>query len=297
MKVLVTGSSGLIGSALVERLAGAGHEVTRLVRRAPRPGEAEARWDPEAGSIDAARLEGLAAAVHLAGATIARRWTRRHKARILDSRVRGTRLLSETLAGLDPPPHTLVSASAIGIYGDRGDEALAEQSPPGHGFLPEVCRAWEGATEPAARAGIRVAHLRMGLVLSRRGGALARMLLPFRLGLGGVVGSGRQFWSWVALDDALAAVEHLLADPSLEGPVNVASPNPVTNREFTTALGCVLRRPTFFPLPAFAARLAFGQMADELLLASTRVTPARLLAAGFAFHHPELQAALSVALA
>jgi len=292
MRVLVTGSSGLIGSALVERLRAGDHEVTRLVRREPRPGEAEVAWDPAAGAVDAAGLEGHDAAVHLAGESIAGRWTARKKARMRDSRVGGTRLLCEALAGLDRAPAVLVAASAIGVYGDRGDEVLTEQSAPGGGFLAQLCREWEAATRQAADAGIRVAHLRLGVVLSRRGGALARMLLPFRLGLGGVVGSGRQWWSWVALDDVVAAAEHALATASLSGAVNVVSPHPATCREFTKALGRVLARPTLVPLPAFAARLALGEMADALLLASARVVPEELLDSGFAFAHPQLEPAL-----
>lgn len=296
MRVLVTGTSGLIGSALVEQMAHGGREVVRLVRREPRRGGDETRWDPAAGSIDAAGLEGCDAVVHLAGESVAGRWTAAKKARIRESRVEGTRLLAETLAGLERPPSVLACASAAGFYGDRGDEALTEDSAPGEGFLAGVCRDWEAAAEPAAEAGIRVAHLRFGIVLSRRGGALARMLPPFCFGLGGVLGSGRQWWSWVALDDVLAAIEHVLASETLRGPVNITAPHPATNRAFTRTLGRVLRRPTFFWVPPCVARLAFGQMADEMLLASARVLPRRLLDTGFAFRHPSPEPALRAVL-
>ena len=292
MKVLVSGSSGLIGSALVGAWANAGHEAVRLVRRGTGLDGAEVGWDPATGRIDAAALEGLDAVVHLAGESIAGRWTPRKKSAIRGSRVDGTRLLCETLAGLDAPPDLLVCASAVGFYGNRGDERLTEESGPGDGFLADVCREWEAATRPAEERGIRVVSLRLGMVLSRRGGALAQMLLPFRLGLGGPVGSGRQWWSWIALDDVVAAVDHVLATPGLRGPVNLVSPEPVTNREFARALGRVLRRPAFLPMPAFAARLALGEMADAAILASVRATPLRLLESGFAFAHPSLEPAL-----
>jgi uncharacterized protein (TIGR01777 family) len=293
MRVLVTGSSGLVGSALVPFLNSGGHRVTRLVRSKPRAAEAYALWDPEAGTIDASSLEGLDAVVHLAGESIAAgRWTAARKARILESRVKGTNLLTGTLAGLSQPPKVLVSASAVGFYGDRGEEVLREESSSGSGFLAEVCRQWEAATAPAAQVGIRVVHLRFGMILSAKGGALQRLLLPFRFGLGGRLGSGRQFMSWVALDDIVGAIHHALTTEELQGPVNAVSPTAVRNAEFTRTLGRVLRRPAVFPLPAFAARLAFGQMADELLLASQRVEPARLLASSYQFRFPELEAAL-----
>lgn len=298
MNVLVTGSSGLVGSALVRRLTGDGHSVTRLVRSRRGTGEAQVAWDPEAGAIDAASLEGLDAVVHLAGESIAAgRWTAARKTRILDSRVKGTRLLAETLAGLRDRPKVLVSASAVGYYGDRGEEPLREESASGSGFLADVCRQWEAAAAPAAQAGIRVVHARFGVILSAAGGALPRLLPPFRLGLGGRLGSGRQFMSWIALDDAVGAICHALTHDDLQGPVNTASPTPVRNDEFTKALGRVLRRPTLFPLPAFAARLAFGQMADELLLASQRVEPAKLLASGYQFAFLDLEGALRRLLA
>ena len=297
MRILLTGSSGLIGSALVVFLRAGGHAVTPLVRR-PAQAEKEIFWDPAAGKLDAAALEGFDAAVHLAGENLsARRWTASFKARILASRARGTHLLAEALARLNQPPRALLSASAVGYYGDAGDRALTEESPGGRGFLSEVCRAWEAATEPAAQKGIRIVNLRIGFVLSAAGGGLAKMLLPFQLGLGGRIGSGRQFMSWIALDDLVAAILFALTHDALRGPVNATAPNPVTNREFTRTLGRVLGRPTVFPMPALAARLALGEMADELLLAGQRTLPAKLQAAGFAFRFPALDPALRHALA
>ncbi len=291
MNILISGASGLIGSALVKSLSEAGHAVRRLVRRAAGP--AEVRWDPAAGRLDAADLEGLDAVVHLAGENIAAgRWTRRRKARIRDSRAKGTHLLSRTLAGLADPPGVFISASAVGFYGDRGDRQLDEQSPPGSGFLAEVCRRWEAATEPAAGAGIRAVQLRTGMVLASHGGALAKMLPIFRLGLGGRLGSGRQYVSWITLNDVAGAVGHVLLDETLRGPVNLVAPQPVTNRRFTAALGRVLKRPTWLPAPALALRIVLGKMAEELLLAGARVMPKRLLDAGYRFRHPELEAAL-----
>lgn len=293
MKVLITGASGLVGSALVPLLTAGGHTVARLVRSQPRPGAAEIQWDPEVGIRETASLDGVDAIVHLSGENIAGgRWTAERKAKIRDSRVKGTRTLCEALARLAHPPKVLVSASAIGFYGDRGDEILREESAPGAGFLAEVCRAWEEATAPAAQKGIRVVLLRIGVVLSPAGGALAKMLFPFKLGVGGIIGSGQQYMSWIGLDDTVGAIHHALAQGTVQGPVNAVAPYPVTNREFTKALGRVLGRPTLFPLPAFAARLVFGEMADALLLASTRVEPARLVAAHYAFRHPNLEGAL-----
>lgn len=295
MKIMVTGSSGLIGSALVPLLTTGGHQVTRLVRTQPKSGAGveEMQWDPSTGRIDPVGLEGADAVVHLAGENIASgRWTPEQKAKIRESRVQGTRVLCEALNQLTHPPKTLLCASAIGYYGDRGEELLQETSPPGTGFLAEVCRAWEAATAPAKEKGIRVVHLRFGMVLSTTGGALAKMLLPFKLGVGGIVGNGRQYWSWVALDDTIGAIHHALMTETLHGPVNVVAPHPVTNYEFTKTLGRVLNRPTLFPVPAFAARLAFGEMADALLLASTRVAPTQLSATGYVFRYPELEGAL-----
>jgi len=293
MRVLISGSSGLVGTALMPVLTGNGHEVVRLVRSQPSPGASEVRWDPEAGQIDAAGLKGVDAGVHLAGESIAAgRWTGAKKARILESRVKGTRLIAETLAGLNPVPKVLVGASAVGYYGDRGEETLREESDSGSMFLSDVCRQWEAATEPAAAAGVRVVLLRSGIMLSATDGALPRLLTPFRLGVGGTLGSGKQFMSWIAIDDVVGVIMHALTTEALRGPVNSVAPQPVTNREFTKTLGRVLGRPTLFPMPAFAARLAFGQMADELLLASQRVESARLLASGFQFRFPDLEGAL-----
>lgn len=296
MKILVSGSSGLVGSALLPVLRSAGHEVIRLVRRrsgSSGPEDSTVEWNPETGELDGSRLEGIEAAVHLAGENIAaRRWTAAQKARIRDSRVRGTALLSERLAELDQPPATLVAASAIGFYGDRGAELLNESSSSGNDFLSEVCRQWEAASLPAAEKGVRVVHLRLGIVMSPRGGALAKMLPPFKLGGGGKIGSGQQYMSWIALDDAVGAIGHALTDSSLSGPVNAVAPNPATNLEFTKTLGRVLSRPTLFPMPAFAARIAFGEMGEALLLGSTRVEPRRLADSGYSFQFPTLDGAL-----
>jgi hypothetical protein len=291
VKVLVSGASGLIGRVLVRSLRSQGHQV-RCLRRGRADGD-DLAWDPEAGALDPGALEGLDAVVHLAGEHIAGgRWTRTRKARILSSRVQGTRLLSEKLAGLSHPPQVLVCASAVGYYGDRGAEELSEDSPPGRGFLAEVCRAWEGAADPARAAGIRAVHLRFGMVLSAQGGALPRMLPPFRLGLGGRLGSGVQWMSWIHLEDAVAAIGHVLERENLGGPFNAVSPSPCANAEFTRTLGRVLRRPALIPVPAWALRLALGEMARELLLSSARALPSRLLESGFRFEHPELEAAL-----
>lgn len=292
MRVLVTGASGLIGAALVPALAAAGHRVTRLVRVRPR-GPEEFRWDPASGLLDPAAFAECEAVIHLAGESIAAgRWTRRRKARIRESRVAGTRLLATGIARALPSPRALICASAIGYYGDRGDEPLDETSSPGTGFLAEVTRDWEAASEPAARAGIRMVHLRQGVVLSRAGGALPRMILPFRLGLGGPLGGGGQWMSWVALEDVVAAFLHALETPGLDGPVNAVGPNPVTQRELARSLGAVLARPAWLPVPAWALRLGLGQMGEELLLASQCVLPKRLLAGGFQFRHPTLEGAL-----
>ncbi len=293
MHIAITGASGLLGSALLSFLSGGGHRLTRLVRSTATAGAAGIEWDPRTGRVEAGDLEGLDGVVHLAGENIAaKRWTAGQKARIRDSRVALTRLLSETLARLSRPPKVLVCASAIGLYGDRGAELMSEDSPAGSGFLAEVCEAWEAASQVARDAGIRTVLLRLGVVLSPAGGALARMLLPFRLGAGGVIGTGEQYWSWISLDDVVGAIHHALMSETLAGPVNAVAPRPVTNREFTKTLGRVLSRPTLLPLPGFAARLALGEMADALLLSSTRVEPARLLASGYTFRQPELEGAL-----
>jgi len=293
MKVLVTGSSGLIGSALLPLLTTGGHEVRRLVRVGGERRPDVVQWDPINGTIDTAALEGLDAVVHLAGESIAGgRWTAEKKGRIRDSRVDGTALLVKALSGLARPPRTLVAASAIGFYGDRGTDVVDEDSAPGAGFLADVVREWEAAAQPAAQRGIRVVNLRLGIVLSPAGGALASMLPPFRFGAGGPVGGGAQYMSWVAIDDAIGAVLHALTTPGLSGPVNVVAPHPVTNREFGKTLGQVLSRPAFLPLPAFAVRLAFGEMGEALLLGSARVEPHRLIESGYAFRYPDLEGAL-----
>lgn len=293
MNVLVTGATGLVGSALVPYLAGKGHAIRKLVRKPLRRDAGEFAWDPERGTLDASALEGADGIVHLAGENIAAgRWTPAKKARIRDSRVRGTKLLAEAAARCERPPKVLASASAVGYYGDRGSELLTETSEAGSGFLASVCREWEQAASPAAARGIRTVAMRFGVVLSGKGGVLGKMLPPFRLGLGGKVGSGGQYMSWIAIDDLVAAIAHVLERPELSGAMNTVAPVPVTNLDFTRALGRALGRPTIFPLPAFAARLLFGEMADELLLASARVEPRRLLASGFSFRYREIEPAL-----
>jgi uncharacterized protein (TIGR01777 family) len=292
MIIAVTGSTGLVGKALIRELESDGHTVRRVVRR-PSDNAADIRWDPAAGMIDAAGFNGVDAVVHLAGESVAaHRWTAKVKQEIRESRVRGTRLLCDTLASMTEKPSTLISASAIGYYGDRGGERLNESSPPGRGFLADVCQEWEAATQPARDANIRIVNLRIGVVLDRRGGALSSMLTPFRLGVGGVIGSGRQYFSWITLDDLVRIIQFTLQASALSGPVNATAPQPVTNREFTKALGRVLGRPTIFPMPAFAARLAFGEMADEMFLGGARVEPNVLTAARFEFAHPQLEPAL-----
>lgn len=296
MRIAVTGSSGLIGSALRSSLEGDGHDVVRVVRSDGGPGTV--RWDIDAGTIDAAGLEGLDGVVHLAGEGIASgRWSDAHKRAVLESRTRSTALLSRTLAGLDAPPPVLLSGSAIGYYGDRGDEELTEASPAGEGFLPEVCKAWEAETAPAEQAGIRVAHLRTGVVLSPDGGALGKQLLPFRLGLGGKAGKGDQWFPWITLDDHVRAVRFLL-EADVRGPVDLTAPNPVTNVEFVRTLGAVLGRPTIVPIPGFVRKLPLGvgPLVDNLLFASLRVLPAVLTDAGFTWRHDTLEPALRALL-
>ncbi len=296
MRIVVTGASGLIGRALVSRITADGHDVLVLVRRPPGPGEA--RWDPSGGRIEREALEGADAVVHLAGAGIGdKRWSPARKDVILNSRVDSTRLLSHTLVSVARPPAVLVSASAIGYYGDRGDEELTEASGPGTGFQAEVCRAWEGATIEAESAGIRVVHLRSAVVLSSRGGALAKQLPLFRAGLGGRLGGGEQWLSWISLPDEVGAILHAIEETSIEGPLNTSAPSPVTNREFTRQLGRALHRPAVLTAPPFALRLALGrQLADELLLGSLRVVPARLTDTGYRFQEPELEGALADAV-
>ena len=294
MKVAVSGASGLIGVALVPALRAAGHEVVTLVRRQPVSAD-EIAWSPAEGKIDTAALTGVHAFVNLSGANIGRRWTESRRAEIRESRVQSTELLARTAAALDPRPSALVSSGGVGIYGDRGDEVLTEGSELGSGFLSDVGRAWEAAAEPAREAGIRVVSFRQGIVLTRDGGALGRLLTPFRLGVGGRVGSGHQWWSWIALDDSVAGFRHAL-ESDLAGAVNLTSPNPVQNAQFVKALGRALHRPTVLPAPAFALRAVFGEMADAALLQGQRVLPARLLEAGFAFRYPDLDSALLRAL-
>lgn len=292
MRILMTGATGLIGSALVAALRADGHDVVRIVRSEPAAGSGDIQFDPKSHVVNTDPFEGADAVVHLAGENVAQHWTPEARKRIRSSRIGLTEVLTETVAQLDKRPRVFASASATGYYGDRGDEVLTEDSPPGAGFLAEVCQEWEAATQPAAEAGIRVANLRFAPVLTPQGGVLAKILTPFRMGMGGKLGSGDQYMSWIALDDALAAIRYVLETDGLEGPFNVTSPNPVTNRDFTQTLGKVLGRPTFFTVPAAAARAAMGEMADETMLASARVVPARLQAAGFTFLFPDLEPAL-----
>lgn len=293
--IAITGSSGLVGTALTTRLRAEGHRVVPVVRR--EAGDGEVAWDPARGTIDATGLDGLDAVVNLAGAGIGdERWTPARKALLRSSRVDGTTLLARTLAGLAHPPRVLLSGSAIGIYGDRGDEVLTESSGSGEGFLPDLCRAWEAATRPAEEAGIRVAHLRTGLVLAPDGGMLDRLVPLFRFALGGRLGRGRQYWPWVALDDEVGAIRWLI-DHDVRGPVNLTGPRPVTNAAFTRALGRAVHRPAVLPVPPFGPDLLLGrELAHELLFASARVVPAALEAGGYAFRHPDLASALEAAV-
>lgn len=289
MKIAVTGASGLIGTALVTRLHSAGHDVVRLVRRAPRARD-EVRWDPAGGSVDLDGLAGVDAAVHLAGAGVGdRRWTDAYKRTILDSRVLGTRTLVDALTRLDPLPRVLVSGSAVGYYGNRGDEVLTEASGPGSGFLTDVVRAWEAEAAPAEQAGIRVVYARTGLVMASSGGAFGQLLPLLRLGLAGPLGSGRQWWPWITLEDEVSAIEFLL-EKDIGGPVNLSAPNPQRQGELTRTLGRAFRRPTVLPAPAIALRAALGEFAADVL-ASQRMVPRALLDAGFSFRHPEPESA------
>jgi uncharacterized protein len=291
MNIVVSGSSGLVGTAAVPFLERQGHRVVRLVRT-KNAGEKTVFWNPPGQGPDPAALEGVDAVVHLAGETIAARWTDKKKQAIRESRVEATRLLEESLSKMNHPPKVLISASAIGYYGNHDAEVLRETDPPGSDFLADVCRGWEAAAETASQKGIRVVRLRFGIILSTRGGALGKMLFPFRLGLGGRVADGRQYMSWVTLEDILHIIQFVLTQDALRGPVNAVAPTPVTNEEFTRALGRALRRPTPFPMPAFAARLAFGEMADALLIGGLRVQPAELLQNGYVFRYPDLERAL-----
>lgn len=315
MRILVGGASGLIGGALLPLLAERGHEVVRLVRAGGGGGGAVSGdsgsggsrrqpgtvpWDPDRGILDPALLRGIDAVVHLGGVSIASgRWTAARKQAILESRVRSTLLLAERIASAPSGdrPRAFVLSSATGYYGHRGEETLTETSGPGVGFLPDVCRAWEEAAAPAASAGSRVVHARTGMVLSRRGGALEAMLLPFRLGLGGPIGNGRQWWPWISLDDVAAVFVRLIEDETMSGAVNAVAPEAVTSAGFARALGRAIHRPAILPAPAIALRLLLGEMADALLLASTKAAPGRLTRAGFSFGHPRLHDALSAALA
>lgn len=293
MDIALSGSSGLIGTALATALEGAGHRVRRLVRR-PADTSDEVAWNPVGGTIDLDALRGIDGAVHLAGEPIAaKRWSPDQKVKILDSRTEGTRLLAEAMAGLDPRPTVLLSGSAVGWYGDGGDRELTEASPRGSGFLPDVVAAWEAAAQPALDAGIRTVFLRTGIVLSPHGGAMAKTLPLFKLGLGGPIGGGSQWWPWISLDDEVGAIVHLLT-ADVRGPVNLTSPNPVTNADYTKALGRALHRPAVVPVPVFGPRLLLGrELADALLGDSQRVVPTQLLASGYAFRHPEINDALA----
>ncbi|MES4906755.1 MULTISPECIES: TIGR01777 family oxidoreductase [unclassified Streptomyces] len=296
MRIAITGSSGLIGTALVRSLHADGHQVVRLVRRAPRA-EDEVRWDPKRQWVDPEGLSGCEAVVHLAGAGIGgRRWTDAYKKELRDSRVLGTAAVAEAVASLDAPPRVLVSASAIGYYGDTGDRVVDESAPPGDGFLADLCQQWEEATAPAQEAGVRTAFARTGLVVAAEGGAWGRLFPLFRFGLGGRMGSGRQYWSFIALDDHIAALRHILATDELVGPVNLTAPEPITNREVTAAMGRVLGRPTLLSVPAPALRLALGELSGDVL-GSVRAVPRRLLDSGFSFAHPTIEQALRAALA
>lgn len=292
MKVLVTGSHGLVGRELVTRLTGAGHFVVRLVRSNPDRARGDILWDPVTGHIERPNLAGIDAVVHLAGENILGLWTRRKRERIHKSRVVATEYLAEAVAGLAPRPKVMISASAIGYYGDQGEARLDENAKSGQGFLPQLCREWEDATAIARSSGIRVVNLRIGLVLTPRGAALAGMLPAFKAGLGGVLGNGRHYMSWITLDDLVESIVFCLEHPTLNGPVNATAPEPVTNREFTKTLGRILHRPTILPVPSLVLKLLPGNMAAETILASARVEPTKLQRAGFSFRHPALETAL-----
>ncbi len=296
MKILLAGSHGLVGTALTGSLKLDGHEVSRLVRYTPHS-ESEIEWSPERFSISIGRLEGFDAVINLAGESIAEgRWTDEKKKRIRDSRINGSKLLADVLSGLAKPPAAFICASAIGYYGNRGDELLKEDSEPGNDFLANVCVDWEEATRKASESGIRVVNTRFGVILDTNGGALAKMLPPFRMGVGGKIGDGKQWMSWISLADVIGGLRFVLQNDAVHGPVNFVAPNPVTNAEFTKALGHALHRPTIFPIPAFGVRLMFGEMGEALLLGSQRVEPTVLRQAGYAFKHTELSDALRDAL-
>jgi uncharacterized protein (TIGR01777 family) len=279
---------------LLPALGASGYSVTRLVRRAP-TGDGQIQWDP-AKPLAPQTFSGFDAVIHLAGEGIVGRWTAAKKARIRDSRVQGTLHMAQALAHAEQKPRVFVCASATGYYGNRGDEPLREESPAGTGFLAQVCQEWENATRPASEAGIRTVQIRIGIVLSPSGGALGKMLTPFKMGVGGIIGSGRQWMSWIDVQDLVGAIQHILKNDSLQGPVNMVAPKPVTNTEFTKTLASVVSRPAILPMPAFAVRLAFGEMGNETLLGSQRVEPAKLVGSGYAFRFPDLQASLQATL-
>ena len=294
MKICVSGWTGLVGTAFCKAAKSAGHQIIPMIRSKSGAGDGSVYWNHESGEIDSEALAEADAVVHLAAENIATgRWNAEKKKRIRDSRAKGTKLIASAMASLDGGPRTFVSASAIGYYGSRGDEVMTEDSSLGPGFLAEVCRDWEVASQPAMDAGIRTVNLRIGVVLSSEGGALQKMLLPFKLGVGGNIGDGKQYMSWIAIDDLAEAIRHVVESEDASGPINAVSPNPVTNAAFTKTLGKVLRRPTLLPMPAFAAKLALGEMAEELLLSSTRVQPTKLAESGFKFAYPELEMALN----
>jgi uncharacterized protein (TIGR01777 family) len=292
MKVLVTGSSGLIGSTLIPLLKAKNYEIYTLVRHSPQS-ETEIFWDYENENLDASKLEGIDVIVHLAGKNIAdNKWTEKVKEEIKQSRIKGTNLLIRKLLSLTKPPSTFIAASAIGFYGNRGNEILSESSLPGSGYLAKLCQDWENTTKTASNIGLRTVNIRFGVVLSKKGGALSKMLLPFLFGAGGPIGSGKQYMSWIAVDDAVGAIDHIINNASIDGPVNLVSPNPILNKDFAHTLGKVLQRPAILPLPAFAAQLLLGEMANELLLSSQRVEPSVLKISNYKYKYPNLESAL-----
>lgn len=295
MKVAVTGASGLIGTALVASLEADGHQVIRLVRHAP-SNESERQWDPS-GAPDPLLVDGMDAVVHLAAETISGWWTQRKKDRITESRVRSTQMLAESIAMAEHKPRVFVSASGMGYYGHRKDEILTEESSSGRGFLAELARDWEAATKPASQAGVRVILLRTSVVLSMKGGALLQLLPSFKIGMGGKIGNGKQYWPWITLADVVSAIRFAIDHDTLSGPINLAAPQQTTNREFSKALGRVLKKPAVFPLPSVVVTLILGEMGQEALLTSTRGVPAKLLAAGYEFKYPEVEPALRAVIA